>query len=152
MVNKSNQAYRAYLIGFALILLLAAIIAKLQSNAATSQKAGATPTPTKNASNPSSTRSPFVSNRFDISMYDNGLSMPAITIKINQEICFVNDSSTKHQPVSDPHPAHSDLADFGAKAPLAIGEQYCYTFTKAGTYNYHDELKTSIKGSIVVTE
>ena len=73
-----------------------------------------------------------------------------LKIKVGQTVVFRNDSDDPIQPASDPHPQHTNLAGFDAKNPLEKGDMYEFTFTRAGTWTYHDHLAPSVKGTIVV--
>jgi plastocyanin len=59
------------------------------------------------------------------------------------------DGSTTHIIAANPYPSHKELP--GLVSPqLGQGAKYHYTFTKAGTYHYHDDLKPTVNGTIIV--
>jgi plastocyanin len=50
---------------------------------------------------------------------------------------------------SDPHPIHSDLSGFDAKGAK---ESYTYTFDTPGEWGFHNHLRASDTGTIIVVE
>jgi len=87
-----------------------------------------------------------------------------LTIKQGDTVQFLNKDSGLHWPASAMHPEHkvypgSDIekcktADknkiFDACKGLAQGEEFRFTFNEKGTWRYHDHLKLSLTGTIVV--
>lgn len=87
-----------------------------------------------------------------------------LTIKQGDTVQFLNKDSSLHWPASAMHPEHkvypgSDIekcktADknkiFDACKGLAQGEEFRFTFNEKGTWRYHDHLKVSLTGTIVV--
>ena len=51
---------------------------------------------------------------------------------------------------SSPHPAHTDYPEFDAKRGIAPGETYEFTFTKTGSWKYHNHVNLGKYGTIVV--
>lgn len=87
-----------------------------------------------------------------------------LTIKQGDSVQFLNKDSSLHWPASAMHPEHkvypgSDIekcktADknkiFDACKGLAQDEEFRFTFNEKGTWRYHDHLKVSLTGTIVV--
>lgn len=122
---------------FAALLLLGAGCAAAPSSAPESAPAAVTPS----------------SNQGIVIMVDeNGFSPATITVPAGTEVTFNNTGSSPHQPASAVHPTHQQLPGFDALRGLRPGESYSYTFTKVGTWKYHDHLNPSRTGSITVTE
>jgi plastocyanin len=83
--------------------------------------------------------------------YTNACFSPAsLTIKKGDTVKFTNDSTRNFWPASDDHPSHSIYPEFDAKQAIAPGSFYAFTFSKVGTWGYHDHLKPGCKGTITV--
>lgn len=83
--------------------------------------------------------------------YDGSAFSPAtVTIEIGTVVTFTNTSSNSLRVASDPHPTHTDLPGFDSVKTLKKGESYSFTFTKTGSWGYHNHLASSHKGTIVV--
>lgn len=50
---------------------------------------------------------------------------------------------------SDPHPTHTDLSAFDARA---VKDAYSFTFDKVGEWGFHNHLRASDTGTIIVVE
>ena len=85
-----------------------------------------------------------------VNMSDTSFSPSTLTVAVGTTVTFTNNGQGNHWPASDPHPTHTGLAGFDAKQGLATGESYSFTFTKAGTFGYHDHLNPSLRGTITV--
>ena len=53
-------------------------------------------------------------------------------------------------PASNIHPTHMIYPEFDAKRPVASGKDWSFTFTKKGTWRYHDHLNPEATGTVVV--
>ncbi len=71
-----------------------------------------------------------------------------LTIRAGTTVNFVNMSNTPMWVASNPHPSHTDLPGFDEKGN---GDSYRFTFTKVGTWGYHNHPNPTIGGTIVVT-
>lgn len=80
----------------------------------------------------------------------DGFSPKTISIKAGQTVTFVNNSDLDMWVASDPHPTHSGLQGFDERASVGASGKYTYTFTKAGTFGYHNHVDTSKKGTVIV--
>jgi amicyanin len=84
-------------------------------------------------------------NQVTISNY--AFSPATITVKAGTKVTWTNQDSVQHTVTMD----DSDAA--GPKSELlSKGDSYSYTFTKAGTYEYHCTPHTYMKAKVVVTE
>jgi|SRR3989344_3414369 len=63
---------------------------------------------------------------------------------------FVNESDQDMWVASDMHPTHERLPTFDQFRPYKPGGMYRYTFDEAGTWPYHDHLRPTDIGEIVV--
>lgn len=85
-----------------------------------------------------------------ISVDETGFSPKTITVKAGTKVTFVNNGQAPHWPASALHPTHQVLPGFDALRGLATGETYSFTFTKTGSWNYHDHLNPQFFGTLVV--
>lgn len=95
---------------------------------------------------------------------DAGYSPSPLTIKVGDTVIFKNQSSQNMWTASGMHPTHllysgtslsehcPDLANtsFDACKETSPGASWSFTFTKAGTWPYHDHLHPTLFGKIVV--
>jgi plastocyanin len=81
---------------------------------------------------------------------ETGFSPAAVTVTPGTKVTFVNNGQAPHWPASDVHPTHNILPEFDAKRGLATGEEYSFTFTKAGTWRFHDHLRAQSTGTVTV--
>lgn len=73
-------------------------------------------------------------------------------IQKGQAVRFVNDGNQAHWPASNVHPTHDIYPEFDPKRELAPGEEWVFTFGKAGVWRMHDHNMPFIKGTITVEE
>lgn len=85
-----------------------------------------------------------------VSITSSGFLPATVTIGVGGTVTWKNDDLARHQPASDPHPAHTGLAGFDAVGGLGQGETYQYTFTRTGTFPYHDHNFTLRQATVVV--
>lgn len=86
-----------------------------------------------------------------VAITSSGFSPATISIVPGQTVTWVNQDSRPHEPASDPYPLDNELAGFIDAAPLNDTDSYGFTFAKAGTYTYHDELNPfQYKGTVIV--
>jgi plastocyanin len=81
---------------------------------------------------------------------DSGWDPSTLTIKSGETVTFENDSSDDAWPASNVHPTHLLYPGFDAKKPLLHGDSYSFTFTKVGSWGYHNHLEPDVQGTIVV--
>ena len=105
-----------------------------------------TPTPTPAATPPASTPATVT-----ISMTSSGFSPANVTVKAGTKVVFVNNDTQPHWPASNPHPTHTDLPGFDALKNINPGQSYTFTFSKVGTWGFHDHLNPPRGGSVTVT-
>lgn len=87
-----------------------------------------------------------------ITYTDNGFEPFTITIKINTNVTFTNKSNGMMWIASNPHPAHTDLPGFDQKNSIGKGGLYTYTFSKIGTWKYHNHNAPEKTGVVIVTK
>ncbi|KKS04268.1 hypothetical protein A2W45_03445 [Candidatus Curtissbacteria bacterium RIFCSPHIGHO2_12_41_11] len=84
-----------------------------------------------------------------ISYTASGFSPAQVTVKVGQSVEFKNSSDSNVQVNSAVHPTHELFPELNIGV-IALGESTSVTFTKAGTYKYHNHLNASQTGQIVV--
>ena len=115
-----------------------------------------TPTPDATTTSPAAAVSPTPSaieataSANTVTISDTGFTPATLTVPVNTTVTFTNNGQGAHWPASAPHPTHTGLPGFDAERGLATGESYSYTFTKVGTWPYHDHLNPRLFGSITV--
>ncbi|HYK08971.1 MAG TPA: cupredoxin domain-containing protein [Candidatus Eisenbacteria bacterium] len=105
-----------------------------------------TVSPTAMEASPSSS---VTQQRNAVTLTQNGFSPSVVTIKVGQTVTWTNKSGATATVNSDPHPTHT------AYPPLNLGSftdggTLSLTFTKAGTYGYHNHFNPGEKGTIIV--
>jgi plastocyanin len=83
---------------------------------------------------------------------DSGYSPKTITVKKGTAVTFTNNSSMGMWTASAVHPTHQVLPGFDAKKSVSKGGTYTYTFEKVGTWQYHNHVKATDTGTVIVTE
>ncbi len=85
-----------------------------------------------------------------VSMTASGFSPSTVTVKVGGTVTWTNTDTAVHQPASDPHPTHTGLAGFDALGGVSPGKTFRFTFTRAGTFGYHDHVFTTRTGKVIV--
>lgn len=80
----------------------------------------------------------------------DGFSPQVLRITKGESVTFQNNTTANLWVASDPHPTHVDLPNFDALGAIVQGETYVYTFTKLGTWSFHNHASASHKGTIIV--
>ena len=110
-----------------------------------------TPSPSPSTSS-STTPSPTQTTSADhtVTYENNAFSPSTVTIKVGETVAFVNKASNTPQIASDPHPTHTDYLplNVGALSPGSTSSPV--SFTKAGTFGYHNHSNSSQAGKIIV--
>jgi plastocyanin len=74
-----------------------------------------------------------------------------LTIKRGETVKFVNFAENWDMWVaSNPHPTHELYPEFNAGRVIRVEESWSFTFTKAGSWGYHDHLHPQCGGTITV--
>lgn len=80
-----------------------------------------------------------------------GVSPSSLTVSSGTTVVFVNNDAVSHQLASNPHPTHTGLPGF--QGTINPGGTFSFTFTKTGTFGYHDHLdpfSAKWQGTVVV--
>jgi len=79
----------------------------------------------------------------------SGFEPATLSVEKGTKITWVNDDSILHQIASNPFPSGTGLP--GLKSQILNNDQaYTYVATTGGTFGYHDQLKPTINGTLVV--
>jgi plastocyanin len=80
----------------------------------------------------------------------NGFSPSAVRIGIGQTVVFKNTLNQDLRVSSNPHPTHTDYQGFDSGRILLRDEEYAFTFTKKGTFGYHNHIIPNHGGAVIV--
>lgn len=75
-----------------------------------------------------------------------------LNINLGERVEFINLSTIPLQVSSDPHPVHTDYEWFDAYTTFWSWESFAFTFDKAGTYSYHNHMKSLHKWVIRIMD
>jgi plastocyanin len=81
---------------------------------------------------------------------ETGFTPEKLTIKEGETVRFETNRKEPFWPASNVHPTHTIFPDFDPREPVAPGDSWSFTFTKAGTYKYHDHIASNFEGEIIV--
>lgn len=131
------------------ILLLVGGLAVLSSNTPVS-----TPNPPEQQVSAPATQSatPQETAIKTVEYTKNGFEPQTLTIKQGEAVTWINKSNDQMWIASDPHPSHTSYSGFDQLNGEPNGGVYSFTFTKVGTWAYHNHLNASKIGTIVVTQ
>ncbi len=93
-----------------------------------------------------------VSARTVVTYTDSGFSPSPVTVSKGSIVTFVNESGRGMWVASGLHPTHQLLPGFDQLKPVSRDGVYEYTFDVVGTWQYHNHVRESDVGVVVVTE
>lgn len=130
-----------------IIILIGAIffISTRQKTASPSSQVTVTPTPTSIVDIVKELKK----NEVNISFTDKGFVPQTVTIKSGMAIRWKNESGETASVNSDDHPANRKFPELNL-GRFAKNESLTHTFSKPGTYTYHNHLTPTQKGTIIV--
>lgn len=82
----------------------------------------------------------------------SGFVPNSVTVKKGTVVVWTNQSQSGMWVASAVHPTHQLLPGFDQLKSVNVGGTYEYTFTKVGTWKYHNHVQAADTGSVVVTE
>lgn len=85
-----------------------------------------------------------------IEITNDGFVPATVIVPKGAHVSWVNKDTNPHQVAANPFPSHAELPGLYTKTPIGPDSEYSYTFDKAGTVNYHDQLNPTVNGVIVV--
>jgi plastocyanin len=100
----------------------------------------------------------------EVEITSTGFKPRTLTIAVGDTVTWTNKDSAPHWPATNLHPTHTQYPGstiakckspqegtiFDACKRLADGEKFSFTFTDKGSWNYHDHVKSSFAGTIIV--
>ncbi len=101
---------------------------------------------------------------YEITYTDSGYAPSQLTVKVGDTVTFKNESSSGMWTASAMHPAHmvysgtslqahctdAQNTSFDECMSAQPGESWSFTFTKAGTWGYHNHVKAMHFGKVIV--
>lgn len=82
---------------------------------------------------------------------DGGFSPKSITVKAGTTVTWTNKAAAKQMWVASAvHPTHQLLPGFDQLASVGKSGTYSYTFTKVGSWKYHNHVSPSDTGVVIV--
>jgi plastocyanin len=102
---------------------------------------------------PGQTRKPVTSSEAALNtvLYrDTGFTPSVLRVKVGTVVTFRNDSGNNLRVASNPHPWHTDYPEFDSGGAIASGAEFKFTFTKKGTWGYHNHFNSTHTATIVV--
>lgn len=146
-MNKTTLA----IVGVILLVIIAVAVGLTKNRSAQTVTPSSGPeTSSATTQSTSPAISPTHDHGKDIVYTDSGFSPATVTIKVGQMVAWTNNSSRSMWVATDPHPAHTQLSGFDAEVGASPGGTYNFTFTKAGTWTYHNHLNPGDHGTIIV--
>lgn len=85
-----------------------------------------------------------------VSYTKTGFSPATLTVKSGTTVVFSNNSGKPMWVASTPHPVHTDLPGFDQLKSVGRGGSYSFTFSKAGSWKYHNHVAPGERGVVVV--
>lgn len=84
-----------------------------------------------------------------ITYSDGGFVPVRLTIAKNEQVTVINKSASTLEFASDDHPTHTKNSEINL-ADLSPGEQTTFTITKSGEWGFHNHVRASHEGKIIV--
>lgn len=85
----------------------------------------------------------------EIRITPKGFEPSTLTVKKGTKITWTNSDNTLHQVAANPYPTGKNLPGLKSEI-LNDAQQYTYVANKAGSFGYHDQLKPTVNGVIVI--
>jgi plastocyanin len=93
---------------------------------------------------------PLVVEKF-VEITSSGSFVPeTLTISQGDRVTWTNEGSRSVWPASNNHPTHKLYLGFDSLKGLKLGGSYSFTFNEVGTWKYHDHLRSSVRGTVIV--
>ena len=117
--------------------------------------AGCGSTPTSSAPPSSGGKTPTGNVATPVSITNSSFSPSSVTIKMGASVKWTNDDVVGHTSTSDAGVWNSGQlsppSGGGPYSGMTAGGSYTYTFSSAGTFNYHCANHTYMTGTVTVT-
>lgn len=146
---KTNSKKSIVAVAVVIIVVVAGIVI-WKMNSKQDRLPDMTPIASENSETPSVQNENPAPKALTVLLTDEGFSPETMIITAGDTIIFINQSSGKMHVASDPHPFHTTYPEFNQKQSVDAGGTYSFTFTKVGTWGFHNHLNPSAQGTIVV--
>jgi len=80
----------------------------------------------------------------------HGYEPDELVVEKGTKVLWKNESLNFHWPASNFHPVHSEYSEFDSMRPLGPGEEWSFTFDEVGEWGFHDHIRASVTGIILV--
>lgn len=87
-----------------------------------------------------------------IELRDDGFYPENISVNQGDTITFTTTRNGPFWPASNLHPSHTLYPEFDPAEPISPTASWSFTFTRPGSWNYHDHLAPLYRGTIEVGE
>lgn len=81
---------------------------------------------------------------------DTGFTPSVVHIHIGDTVLFKNTTFNDLRVASNPHPVHTDYSGFDSGTMFGKDGEYSFTFTRAGTFGYHNHQSPDKGGQVMV--
>lgn len=139
--QKKNNSKKLMIAGTVILVILVGGFLAFGRNTNTEEQAS-TPVGENGATSPT--------EEVVIRYSDSGYEPTSMRVSAGTTVTFINESSRPMWTASDVHPTHQILPEFDTREGIAPGERYSHTFTKVGTWKFHDHIKPQHVGDIIV--
>lgn len=99
---------------------------------------------------PGEGREPVVVEGEVVTYTQTGFSPATLRVSLGTTVTFRNETSEPLWVASNPHPTHGNYSVFDAEVSIDQGAVFSFTFTKIGTWGYHNHMHSSFGGTIIV--
>lgn len=136
----------------------------VQAPTTTEQTPAVTDTATTTTTTTSTTTTAATPSGVSVVYTTSGFSPKSVTVPVGTAVTFVNQSGGDMWIASAPHPTHQGYdgttkdqhcaAGYTGPKPFdecSAGQSYSFTFTKTGTWNYHNHAVLGNYGTVIVT-
>ena len=87
-----------------------------------------------------------------VTITPGGTFSPAVvTVKAGDTVTWTDQSQNPVRIASNPHPTHTDYPGFDSGSAIDFGTTYSFTFTKVGSWGYHNHFSPNVQGTVIVT-
>lgn len=140
-------------IGVILAVLIVGILFLNMSKSTKTKTPQPLPKQTTNAptttDSPTPTEDSTMKKEIEITLTSTGFSPAKVTIERGTTVVWTNKSSKVATVDSNPHPVHTSMPEANLGS-FNDGETLDFTFTKPGTFNYHNHFNPTQGGNITV--
>lgn len=85
----------------------------------------------------------------EVRITPTGFQPSTLVVKLGTKVTWTNADNSLHQVASNPYPTGKDLPSLKSEI-LNNTQTYTYVANTAGSFGYHDQLKPTINGNIVI--